>query len=248
MAAILQLVEAGRAARNGSNLKVRQPLATMYVAGGGAELARAVADLGDVIQDELNVRTVELVDANRLYEIELKPHFKALGPVFGKAVNRAAEAIRQLPAHAALQLAAGEPIHLAFDGHEAEVTPAMVEILRNPRPGLAVVEQGGVAVGLTTDLTPELKAEGLARELVHRLQNLRKERGLAVTDRIHLQYRASSDLGEAVRRHAEFIQAETLAVTLTEGEPEAADTAAGAVAVWDVDGLEFRVGLRVAAN
>jgi len=246
MAAAMQIVEAGRAARSLASLKVRQPLARLMVAGAGGSqkaVAWAVANLADLIADELNVRAVEEAPAARFYRLEVKPNFKAMGPVFGKDVNRVAEAVRGLPPETAGRLAGGETITLFVDGRDVELGPALVEVVRHAAPGLSVTEQGGLTAALETELTPELVKEGLVRELIHRLQNLRKEGGLAVTDRIQVEYCASRKLGEAVGAWAELIRSETLALSFT-AVGEDSDFAAE----WDVDGELFRVSIRPAST
>jgi isoleucyl-tRNA synthetase len=243
MDAAMRIVEAGRAARNLASLKVRQPLPRLLVATAGADpaMARALTELTDLILDELNVKAIEAAPAAGLFRLELKPNFKALGPIFGKEVNRAAEAVRNLPPEAAARLARGEPATLSLGGHDHELTAAHVDIVRHAAEGLAVAEAGGIQVGLDTTVTPALAAEGLVRELVHRLQNHRKESGLSPTDRIYVEYWAIQTLRDAIDAHAGLVRAETLAVALeyvNESTPLGAD--------WDVDGHRFKVSIRPA--
>jgi len=253
MAAAMTVVEAARAVRSQAGLKVRQPLAALLVAplptgtGGGVapslspDLLRALADLSDLIQDELNVREVRAVSPDGLFRFEVKPNFKALGPVFGKEVGPVAEAIRHLPAAAVARLAIGESSAVMLGGHEVTLLPAWVEVLRHPAEGLALLEQGGMAIAVDTVLTPALLAEGWVRELVHRLQGLRKESGLSPTDRIHVDYWAESGLASAILAHAELVRVETLATALN-WKPDPTDLATE----WDVDGQLFRVSIRPA--
>jgi isoleucyl-tRNA synthetase len=253
MAAAMTVVEAARAVRSQAGLKVRQPLASLLVAplpagsvAGVApalapELLRALADLSDLIQDELNVREVKAVSAAGLFRYEVKPNFKALGPVFGKEVGPVAEAIRHLPETAVARLAAGESTAVMLGGHEVTLLPAWVEVVRHPAEGLALLEQGGMAIAVDTALTPALLAEGWVRELVHRLQGLRKESGLSPTDRIHVDYWAESGLASAILTHAELVRVETLATAL---DFKTNPTDLGAE--WDLDGQTFRVSIRPA--
>jgi isoleucyl-tRNA synthetase len=239
MAAAMEIVEAGRAARNAASLKVRQPLAALLVAGGGEAASRAVETLDEIIADELNVRQVRVEEGGRLFQIELKPHFKTMGPAFGRDVNQVAGVIRSLHDEAKSRLASGHGVAANVDGREITVLPEHVEVVRHPRTGLSVVEQGGLVVALETALTPELMAEGQVRELVHRLQSLRKEQGLAVTDRIHVEYCASPNLEKAVEAHKDLIMAETLARSLL----KVAGTSAP-MTDWDLDGENFQVSIR----
>ncbi|HEX7877935.1 MAG TPA: DUF5915 domain-containing protein, partial [Candidatus Eisenbacteria bacterium] len=142
---------------------------------------------------------------------------------------------------AAGHLAAGEPTAVVIGGHDVTVQPGWVEVLRHPAEGLALIEQGGLAVAVDTRITEALTAEGRVRELVHRLQGLRKDSGLSPTDRIHVDYWADSELARALAAHEELVREETLARTLS-SRPEPADLAAE----WDVDGLKFRVSIRPA--
>jgi len=253
MTAAMTVVETARAVRSQAGLKVRQPLALLMVApipkaadAGAAPtlppaVHRALAELGDLILDELNVREVRAVPPAGLFRYEIKPNFKALGPVFGKEVGPVAEAIRHLPAEAVGRLAGGESATALVGGTDVTLLPAWVDVLHHPAEGLALLEQGGMVVALDTRLTPALLAEGLVRELIHRLQGLRKESGLLPTDRIHVDYWADSGLASAILTHAELVRVETLATALNfKTNP----TDLGAE--WDVDGQAFRVTIRPA--
>jgi isoleucyl-tRNA synthetase len=220
-------------------LKTRQPLAKLLVSGATPGAADAVERLGDLIADELNVKEIELAGPERLFRIEARPHFKTMGPAFGKDVNRAADVIRGLSADSSVRLAAGESVLAEMAGRPVTIEPSHVEIVKHPAAGLALSDQGELVVALETALTPELIAEGAVRELVHRLQNLRKEQGLAVTDRIYVEYCASPKLEKAIRTHEVMIMSETLARSLlmVAGNSE---TMTG----WDLDGEAFQVAIR----
>ncbi len=244
MRSAMDIVEAARAARNLAGLKVRQPLARLLVCGGGASADRAVGELAELIADELNVKSVIRADQAELFDLMVKPNFKALGPGFGKAVNQAAGAIKALAPEEAAPLTRGEPVTIVIDGRPASVTPEMVDVERKPRSGLVTGEQGAVTIGLDTEVTEALVAEGRIRELVHRLQGLRKDQGLAVTDRIHVEYDASQALGEALLAHADLVRAETLALTLTGRAAESGSFQAA----WEIDGQSFAVSIARAAE
>jgi len=128
----------------------------------------------------------------------------------------------------------------ANDGGEVELAPEEVLVQEKPKEGLAGASERGVTVAVDVVLTPELRAEGLAREVVHRIQNLRKEAGFDLDDRIVTVYRAEGDLAEAVDAWRDYIAAETLSVELRAGEPEP-----GMVTAEDrVDGYPLRIGIR----
>jgi len=197
--------------------------------------------LADLIEDELNVRDVERTAAGTIFRLEVKPHFKTMGPAFGKEVNQVAGVIRGLNDEAMGRLASGHGVSASVDGKEITILPDHVEVVRHPKEGLAVSEAGGLVVALETALTRELTAEGQVRELVHRLQGLRKDQGLAVTDRIHVEYCASPNLDLAVQTHKDLIMAETLARSLLKS-PESLDGGTK----WDLDGESFQVSIRLA--
>ncbi|WP_433787117.1 isoleucine--tRNA ligase [Actinomycetospora sp. CA-101289] len=210
MALVRRVVELGRATRAASGVRTRQPLARAVVA------ARGFGDLEEPllaeIAEELNVARVEAAGSD-LVEVTVKPNFRALGKRFGKQTPVVAEAVKTTTAAPV----DGE-LTVVVDG--AEVTLAGDEILvsESPREGWAVRSEGGLSVGLDTELTDDLRAAGLARDVVRVVQEARKTRGLEVSDRIALTWTAErTDVAEAVRTHAGTIAEEVLAVSMTEG-------------------------------
>jgi isoleucyl-tRNA synthetase len=208
-----RVVRAGRDLRQKSNIKVRQPLAqiSVVVPGGKADTLEGMADL---ISDELNVRRVVILpDDSRLVTLRAEPNFKSLGPKFGKEANKAAQAIKSLPPDQVLKLEQGQDVNV--DG--MTIIVADVTIQRKPLENWAVSSDEGLTVALNLNLTPDLIGEGIARELVHQIQNRRKDQGLDVADRIHLGYHTGSvEIRQAVAKHAEWIKNETLTVDLQE--------------------------------
>jgi len=153
-----------------------------------------------------------------------KPDFRALGARFGKRTPLVARAVTALAAGALRELEAGRPVTVALADGEVEVLPGEVQVLREVVSDWVVQSQGPFVVAIDPALTEDLRAEGLAREVVNRVQRLRKDAGLAYTDRIALAVDGPPALLAAVRDHAEFIRGETLARELATGAwPEGAD-------------------------
>ncbi|MBE2232661.1 MAG: isoleucine--tRNA ligase [Anaerolinea sp.] len=243
------VVSLGHADRVAAEIKVRQPLADIQVvAAGKAERRSAVARFADVIADELNVKRVELAGGEaELVQYRILPVNKTLGPRFGKAFPALRQALSAADPYAvAAAVAAGQPVTLTVDGEAVALAPEDLLVQAEPRPGLQVTNdpQRGIVVALNTVITPELKAEGLARELVRQLQQMRKEAGFEVSDRIHATYQTEdAELAAAIGQHAAAIRQETLSLSL-----DAAGPAADAyVATTDLDGAGVTVGVRRAA-
>ncbi|MFA9428919.1 isoleucine--tRNA ligase [Egicoccus sp. AB-alg2] len=185
-----RVVELGRQARTTSAVKVRQPLARALVTVPESERAGLVGLVAD-IADELNVKQVELTDGTGdLVERSLRPNFRALGPAFGKRSPAVGNALRDADpdtaAEVAAALATDGAARLTVDGDEVSLTPEMVEVVETSRTGWAVASQGSTSFALDTALTRELEVEGVARELVRAVNDLRKSAGLALDDRIVL--------------------------------------------------------------
>jgi isoleucyl-tRNA synthetase len=221
MALARRVVTLGHSARAGRNIKLRQPLgrALVYLEPGAGDLD---GELVALVRDELNVKRVEFVEAvEDLVTYRLLPDNKVLGPRFGKrfpAVRAVLAA--QDPLEAVRRLRASLPLRLEVEGEEVELAPEEVLVREEPWQGLAVASERGVTVAVDTIITPELAAEGLAREVVRRVQNLRKEAGFNLDDRIVTTYQAEGDLAEAIEAWRDFIAAETLSVELRAGPAE----------------------------
>ncbi|MEW6581934.1 MAG: isoleucine--tRNA ligase [Actinomycetota bacterium] len=206
----------GRTARAESKIKVRQPLGRAVVATSAA-IARSVAPLAPLVADELNVHDIVFVtDPSELVQIAIKPNYRTLGPRFGKEMPLVAAAVAALPAvETARALDAGEDVEIAVDGRVERVGPA--DLVREARPseGYAVAQEGAIAVGLATAITPELRLEGLARDVVHAVQNARRAADLSVEERIVLHLDGSAVIREAIDARRDEIAAEVLAVAVT---------------------------------
>jgi isoleucyl-tRNA synthetase len=230
------VVVLGRAARNASNIKIRQPLARLLVAGVAEAERDGVTALEELILAELNVKEMEWAGA--LTRPTASPIFPALGPKHGKNVNQVAEAIRAMSADDVARLNAGENVSVSVGDSAAVVEPADVEIGTEGREGFAVQSDGDLSAALDTTLTDELVDEGFAREMINKIQFMRKEAGFDVIDRIKVTYEAGDRLKAAMERFASRVAAETLAASITEG--------AGAGELekeWDVNGEWARIAV-----
>ncbi|RLC64142.1 MAG: isoleucine--tRNA ligase [Chloroflexota bacterium] len=245
MALARQVVALGRSARNSRGIKLRQPLARALV-----HLEPSVGELDDelvaLVRDELNVKRVEFVeDVADLVSYRLLPDNKVLGPRFGRRFPAVRAALAALdPVAAVRRLRTGLPLRLEVEGEEVELAPEEVLVREEALEGLAVASERGVTVAVDTVLTPDLLAEGLAREVVRRVQNLRKEAGFNLDDRIVTTYQADVELAEAIEAWRDFIAAETLSVELRAGPPEEGAT----IGEDRVAGHSLRLGVRRASS
>jgi len=212
MALVLRLVSLGHAARNKANRKVRQPLSEAAFSVGSIDERRTVADYGDLIADELNVKKVRLLDSStEAVSHIVKPLPKQLGQKYGNKFPAIQKTVLSMDSEfVARALIAGQPLQVVVEGRDYELFPDEVEVKTMAKEGFAVAEDGPYVAALVTDLTPELVNEGLAREFVRRVQDLRKQAGLDVADRIKLYVAASSGLTQAIAVHQEYITTETL--------------------------------------
>jgi len=169
------------------------------------------------VLDELNVKALRYVsEADELGEWELKPNYRTLGPRFGKDMPRVAEAVAALDASRAAQtLRDGGTVGLVLNGGEYPLSADDVQLVLQPLEGYQVERAGTHAVALNLELDDALKREGLAREVVHAIQNARKSAGLNVEDRISLTLGGDGDLLDAVRANEDYVTAETLATSLS---------------------------------
>jgi isoleucyl-tRNA synthetase len=244
MAEARRLVGLGRQARTEAKVKVRQPLATALVTV-PAERREAVAGLLDLVAAELNVKQVRFAEREAgLVAYRLTPNFRAIGPRFGADAPKVAAAVRAADAdRLAPALRAGERVRVEVPGlGPVELAPEEVGVAEEPVTGWRVAREGGSSVALDLDVTAELRREGLARDLVRAVQDLRKEAALKVSDRIELAVMAEGEVAGAVRAHRDYLLGETLAVELF-GSPQGD----GFETRVDLDGQEVRLWLRPVA-
>jgi isoleucyl-tRNA synthetase len=221
MAVVRTVVNLGRSLRKHQDLRVRQPLSGVTVVSRDPEVRRAVAAHTDLIAEELNVKRVELDDEEaHIVELSAKANFKVLGPRLGSRTKEVATAIAALDHSSVDRLARGETVDVVGETIGADD----VVVRREPRPGHVVETEGLLSVSLDTSLDDALVAEGLAREVVNRLQGLRRDSGLDVVDRIDVRWDTADEaLAAAIERNADLIGSEVLASSLTQ-EPGLAGT------------------------
>ncbi len=226
MELVLKLVSLGHAARNKANRKVRQPLAEVAFAVGSQEEGRIVEAYADLLTDELNVKHVRLLNAaGEAVSYALNPLPKQLGQKYGSLFPEIRKKVLAMNVDStALKLLAGESIPVEAGGKTLQLLPEEIEVRMQAKEGYSVAAEGAYLAALVTDLTPELVNEGLAREFVRRVQDLRKSMDLNISDRIHLNYTASPALQGAVEAFRDYIMLETLALTLAIGDPIAEAT------------------------
>jgi len=242
MEAVRRLASLARAAREERGLRVRQPLARMQVAVPAAARGPALDELLELLRLEVNVKTVDVVASDtELVRLRAKPNFRSLGKRYGKRTPDIAAAAARLTAEQLRGLERGEPATLDGDGEPATFLPEDVVIERDVASEWLVASDGPYVAALDPRLDETLRQEGLVREVVNRVQRLRKEAGYVYTDRIGLWISGDGPVLEAVRGHADFIQGETLARRLELGVRAPAPDLEQQV---DIDGHGVMVGVQ----
>jgi isoleucyl-tRNA synthetase len=241
MAIARETVRLGLAARGAAKLKVRQPLHEAVVVAAGREQA-AIERLAAVVREELNVKVLRFVaEAGELGSYTLRPNYRTLGPRFGRAMPQVAAAVAALdPALAAEALRAGQPVGLFIDGHDHELGPDDLQLAMAPLEGYQLEREGSHAVALELKLDEDLRREGLAREVVHAVQNARRVAGLEISDRIVLTLGGDDELLAAARAHEGYLSGEVLAVRVRYDANGRGDLAS-------IEGRELRISVARAA-
>lgn len=235
MALVMTCVKLGRQLRSEHNLKVRQPLSVLHVVTRDAGIINSISEHQDIIADELNVKQVAFGDhETELATLTAKADFKQLGPRFGPKVKAVAKEIATISSENLEIIAEGGTFSISVDGDDIELGQDDVVIERIPQDGLVVACEGPILVALETALTDELLREGLARELVNKVQNMRKDGGLDVTQRIGVKLAGNEEIKEAVENNLEYFQTETLCVKCD--FPETSDGVE-----WEINGHPCRI-------
>ena len=237
MAAVLDIVVLGRSARNAANIKNRQPVASMYVQG------KALPDMYvSIIADELNVKEVRFVDdASSFISYRVKPQLKTLGPRYGKLLPKINQYLAGEGVGNAVVAAhnRGESYKFDIDGTEISLSAEDVLVSTEENAGFVTVTEHDLSVVLDTNLTPELIEEGFVREIVSKVQTMRKEAGFEVTDHIVLSHHGNSLIEGIFARHGAEIAADTLADSIKPGS-------AGYVKDWEINGESVTLGVEKA--
>ncbi len=228
----------GRAARSKAGIRVRQPLAKVLVKTRSAQEGEALQRLSSQVMDELNIKEVALLkDERDVVEFSLRPDLKLLGPRLGADLPKLRRALDAADAASvARAVLNGESV--LIDG--IVLKPEELLVSTSERQGYAAASEGGYTVAVTTELTPELADEGMARELVHLIQNMRRSAGFDIADRIVTTYQADERIARVVQQHGDYIRQETLSLELRQGEP-----IAGAYQEeHKVDGISVMLGVQ----
>jgi isoleucyl-tRNA synthetase len=241
MRLVMRLASLGHSARNQAAIKVRQPLAEAAFSVGSQKEVQALDTYADLLADELNVKKVSaLSSAGEAVSYGLNPLPKQLGQKYQSKFPEVRKAILALDAQGSAQaLLNGESISVNVGDESLEILPDEVEVRAEARSGLEVASEGAYLAALKTDLTPELVREGLAREFVRRVQDLRKQADFDIADRIDTYVDASETLAQAIEEHRDYIMGETLTLEMKSGEPPA-EAVSGE---FEFDGQEAKVGL-----
>ncbi|CAN5122078.1 isoleucine--tRNA ligase [soil metagenome] len=213
--AAMKAIELGRAARGTAKVKMRQPLGKAVIVATEAE-REEIERLADIVRSELNVRELEFVtEEAELVSYRVKPNYRTLGPRFGKSMPQVAAAVQALAPASAAAAAKGErTVGINIDGAEHHLEPEDLTLTLEPLEGYEVEAESGRAVALALEITDDLRREGLAREVVHAVQNARKEARLEITDRIALSLGGDEALIAAAREHEEYVAGEVLATSV----------------------------------
>ena len=213
MSAVQRAVSIGRALRYQYNIKVRQPLRTVELVTRNPEEKKVLLEMEEMIREELNVKNVVFRDNEEdLVEYQAKANFRVLGKELGKDMKSAAERIESLSQQEIQGLLEGATLSIEVNGKNVDLTADKLDIRRIEKAQLKVLNEGTLTVGLDTEVDDELAQEGDVRDLVRGIQNLRKESGLEVTDRIKLYLYGSDRLNAAYKAFIDYIAQETLAV------------------------------------
>jgi isoleucyl-tRNA synthetase len=196
-------------------IKVRQPLKRIMIPVLDSNTKEQIAEVAELIKSEINVKTIEFIDdTSGILVKDVKPNFKVLGPRFGKEMKHVAQAIQKMDAKAISHIESRKTIELQVNGETTTISLEEVEILSQDIEGWLVASGNGLTVALDVTLNEELINEGIARELVNRIQNLRKDSGLEVTDRIIINLQDGKFLSKAVHDNLDYIKTETLTNTI----------------------------------
>ena len=238
MEAVLKIVVIGRACRNTANIKTKQPIGKMYVK---ADFALSEYFV-EIIEDELNVKNVEFTeDVSAFTSYTFKPQLRTVGPKYGKYLKQIQQTLASLDGNQAMAKLKAEGA-LKLDNISDEVVLCEEDLLISmaQKEGYVSDSEGGVTVVLDTNLTPELIEEGMVREIISKLQTMRKEADFEVTDRIHVTYSGSDRVGEIFEKYGENIKTVVLADTVTEG------TTDGYQKEWKINGETVLLGVQKA--
>jgi len=226
------------ALRKKVNIKVRQPLQTIMIPATDEEQKKHVEAVKELILNEVNVKELDFAEGAGILVKKVKCNFRTMGKKFGKLMKGIAAQMNELTQEQIASLEAIGNIALTVDGQPVTVDAEDVEIISEDIPGWLVSNEGSLTVALEVELTDELRQEGMARELINRIQNLRKETGLEITDRIKVTVSANEQSDAAIANFGDYIQAQVLADSITIADNDGAEA--------DFD--DFKLNIKVEKN
>lgn len=223
------------ALRRKVNIKVRQPLAKIMIPAVDDEQKKHIEAVADLIKNEVNVKELSFVEDSGFLVKKVKCNFRVMGKKFGKLMKGVAAKMNGLSQDEISSLEKNGSISFDVDGQPVTVEAADVEIISEDIPGWLVSNEGNLTVALEVELTPELKKEGTARELINRIQNLRKESGLEITDRIKLTVAPHEETNAAIEAFGDLIKSQVLANSITVADNDGTE----------VDMDEYKLNIKV---
>ena len=210
---IRDLISLGRNVREETKIKVRQPISEVLIDAKNEEL---ISDLLTLIEEELNVKKVTFIkDVSNYMEFMVKPNFKVAGPIFGPNIKEYSSKLNELSMDEITKLQNGETIKLDVNNNSYDINSELVDIRVSSKEGFNVATLNDNFIILDTNLTKDLILEGIAREMISKVQNIRKENDYNIVDRINLYYKGDEEVDEAVNKFNEFIKKETLAINIS---------------------------------
>lgn len=236
MEAVLMAVSLGHSLRKEHKLKVRQPLPTAHIASSDEQLLQSLRDQQHLIADELNVKEIVFeTDEEQFVTLKAKPNFRVLGKKVGKMMKAAQTAIEQMNQKLLSHLLEGTNVTLTIEGQPVELTPEDVQVERQIRDGMIALNQGHLTIALNTNLNDDLISEGLAREIVNKINTMRREANLDISDRIHVRIQSSPQVQACFGAWGPYIQNEVLALTV--------DFVDNTGTTWDLNGHPAKIEL-----
>jgi isoleucyl-tRNA synthetase len=235
MALIEDIVWLARSLREKARIRVRQPLSRLLIPTDSIQTKREIMEFADIILEELNIKNIEFIstDNTDIIKRKAKPNFKVMGKKFGKLMKTASEAVSSLTTKQIIELEKNGKIELDWNGEHFEFMREDVDIYNEDIEGWLVATDGKITVALDTTIDEKLRQEGIAREFVSKVQNLRKDQGFEVIDRIEILFNANSNLKDAILNMKDYVQSETLAINMKYDENLQAGT--------EIDILENKV-------
>ena len=201
----------GRFAREDAKIKVRQPISEVII---DAKKQDIIGDLDSVIKEELNVKNINFItDMGSYMNYEIKPNYRLVGKMFGAKIKDFAEFLTTL-SHDDVERLREESINVKFDNESLELLPEMVDIKVKVKEGFCSASNSKVFVILNTNLTDELILEGIAREIIRKVQSIRKEMDLNIVDKITIYYDGNEQIDDTINKYSDYIKNETLATDI----------------------------------